>query len=542
MYKHTVFISYSRKDIDVANQLAQDLEKAGFDAWWDISDLKGGDAWVRTIQAALKASKYFVVVLSPDAVESEWVEKEYTYAIGLGLKIIPILYKNCEVPMALINIQYIDFRGSKYERGLQQLLEILRVLAPDKEEARSASTSAQPRRPVSWKKVGTIAGVIAVLTILGAWLVPNVVNLLPIKISTVPVVMNRPPKGVISGPMSGLVGETLSFSGAGSSDEDGYIVSYAWDFGDGTTGSGVNVTHVYTAAGSYRVTLTVTDDGGLSSSVTLSDGATPLLIIIVQSPPKAIIQETVTPTPSAPPDMVYVPDGEFTMGSDKGDNDEQPIHTVYLDAFYIDETEVTNAQYRACVEAGACNAPSRTTYYDDDDYAQHPVVHVSWNDADAYCRWAGKRLPTEAEWEKAARGTDGRTYPWGNDFDCHKGNFDDEQEFNVYVVPGGPNCDGYVRTAPVGSFLAGASPYGVLDMAGNVWEWVADWYASDYYSQSPDRNPPGPDSGESRVLRGGSWRIVAANVRWGICSTYRIVFDPDSGYNIVGFRCARGSP
>jgi hypothetical protein len=114
MRKHTVFISYSRKDIDVVQQLAQDLEKAGLDAWWDISGLKGGDAWVRTIQAALKASKCCVVVLSPDVVESEWVEKEYTYAMGLGLRIIPILYKNCEVPMALANIQYIDFRGKKY--------------------------------------------------------------------------------------------------------------------------------------------------------------------------------------------------------------------------------------------------------------------------------------------------------------------------------------------------------------------------------------------------------------------------------------------
>jgi len=134
MHKHTVFISYSRKDVDIAKQLAQDLEKADLEVWWDISDLKGGDAWIRTIQAALKASKYCVVLLSPEAVESEWVEKEYTFAMGLGLKIIPILHKNCEVPLALANIQYIDVRGKKYKRGLQELFEILRVLAPNEKE------------------------------------------------------------------------------------------------------------------------------------------------------------------------------------------------------------------------------------------------------------------------------------------------------------------------------------------------------------------------------------------------------------------------
>jgi hypothetical protein len=198
MRKHTVFISYSRKDIDVAHQLAQDLEKAGFDAWWDISDLKGGDAWVRTIQAALKASKYCVVVLSPDAVESEWVEKEYTYAMGLGLKIIPLLYKNCEMPMALANIQYIDFRGKKYKRGLQELFEILRVLAPDEDGARpglrqaAKRAPAKPRRPVNWERVGAIARVISVLIALGAcialgaWLVPNAADFLSAWLSKTP--------------------------------------------------------------------------------------------------------------------------------------------------------------------------------------------------------------------------------------------------------------------------------------------------------------------------------------------------------------------
>jgi formylglycine-generating enzyme required for sulfatase activity len=264
---------------------------------------------------------------------------------------------------------------------------------------------------------------------------------------------------------------------------------------------------------------------------------------------------TATLAPSASPDMVYVPAGEFIMGSTAaqvdyalalcneyvGDcqrswfEDEQPQHTVYLDAFYINKTEVTNAQYRACVEDGACDAPSDTTYYDNASYAQHPVVYVRWNDADAYCRWAGKRLPTEAEWEKAAQGTDGRVYPWGDTFEGSKLNFCDKncsKEWREASVD-----DGYADTAPVGSYPAGASPYGALDMAGNVSEWVADWYDSGYYSQSPGRNPPGPDSGWERLLRGGSWDDAADIVR----RANRYWITPDYRNSYGGFRCARDS-
>jgi formylglycine-generating enzyme required for sulfatase activity len=229
--------------------------------------------------------------------------------------------------------------------------------------------------------------------------------------------------------------------------------------------------------------------------------------------------------------MVYIPAGEFTMGSDEGDIDEQPVHTVYLDAFYIDKTEVTNAQYQACVEARACDTPKDTTYYVKANYAQHPVVWVDWYQAKAYCKWAGKRLPTEAEWEKAARGTDGLIYPWGNTFDGTKLNFADK---NTSFDWSDSNWDdGYAGTAPVGSYPDGASPYGALDMAGNVWEWVADWYAEDYYGRSPS-------PGEYRVLRSGSYGGVPHDVR----STNRYYPQrPDDVVNSFrGFRCARGSP
>jgi hypothetical protein len=221
--------------------------------------------------------------------------------------------------------------------------------------------------------------------------------------------------------------------------------------------------------------------------------------------------------------MVYVSAGEFIMGSSDSDpeaeDDEKPQHTVYLDAYYMDRTEVTNDQYRKCVEAGACSQPHNTDGYNDPNRAEHPVVWVDWNQASAYCPWAGKRLPTEAEWEKTARGTDGRVYPWGNDWDGNK----------LRVL--------YDDTKVVGSYPAGASPYEALDMVGNVGEWVADWYDSGYYSRSPSRNPLGPDLGEYRVVRSGS----VIDIEWSLRATNRNMLRPAYSEAYLGFRCAKSS-
>lgn len=227
--------------------------------------------------------------------------------------------------------------------------------------------------------------------------------------------------------------------------------------------------------------------------------------------------------------LVYVPAGGFLMGSTGSDAEaaghEKPQHQVSLDAYWIDQTEVTNALYARCVQAGACGEPrrarssTRSLYYGDTKYDNYPVVYVSWNAAQKYCAWAGRRLPTEAEWEKAARGTDGRKYPWGSTWDSDKVNWwmADPKD-----------------TTAVGSYPAGASPYGVLDMAGNVWEWVADWYGEAYYAGSPDRNPRGPASGTDRVLRGGPWPFCQTCVR----AAARSFAPADYDGNSYGFRCA----
>jgi serine/threonine protein kinase len=243
--------------------------------------------------------------------------------------------------------------------------------------------------------------------------------------------------------------------------------------------------------------------------------------------------------------MRLIPEGEFTMGGNDGYGDERPIHLVYLNSYYIDKYEVTNSIYETCVDDGICDPPqdfssaTRSSYYGNSQFTDYPVIHVDWDQAQTYCEWRGARLPTEAEWEKAARGADGYKYPWGNSFQCRNGNFDDLMRLDGYVIPGGPNCDGYKDTAPVGLFDGGSSPYNVYDMAGNVWEWVADWYDGNYYSDSPNKDPQGPPSGSARVIRGGAWDV--ANTK-NLLTTRRIGYDPSTMANYLGFRCADSLP
>lgn len=260
--------------------------------------------------------------------------------------------------------------------------------------------------------------------------------------------------------------------------------------------------------------------------------------------PTPIFTATPTPFPDQITDskgvtMRLVPAGEFEMGSNEFDG-EKPPHEVHLEAYYMDMYEVTNARYQACVDSGGCTPPTNnssdthSSYYGDSQFADYPVINVDWEQANAYCEWRSASLPTEADWEKAARGTDARIYPWGNDFQCRNGNFDDENQLDDYVVPGGPNCDGYGETSPVGSFENGKSPYGIYDMAGNVAEWINDWY---------DTYPGNTISDDEyrtilKVVRGGSW----SDDGYGVRSARRSGIVPTSSSNFVGFRCSLSYP
>jgi formylglycine-generating enzyme required for sulfatase activity len=277
--------------------------------------------------------------------------------------------------------------------------------------------------------------------------------------------------------------------------------------------------------------------------------------------------------------MLYVPAGDFEMGQDavwrwsgslqdgtlglQALVDQRPQHTVYLDAFWIDQTEVTVGMFRVFIEATAYVTTAEREGYghpykpgpqeqewpqvpgadwqhprgpDTEAQDDHPVVQVSWDDAAAYCTWAGGMLPTEAQWEKACRGTDARMYPWGGEFDERRMNYCDAQCPVTRWTDKPAFDDGYAYTSPVGSYLEGASPYGALDMAGNVWEWTADRYDHRYYDDSPYQNPQGPETGDKRVQHGGAW-YDAGGAGWLAC-TIRHPTPPWNRADDLGFRCA----
>jgi formylglycine-generating enzyme required for sulfatase activity len=224
--------------------------------------------------------------------------------------------------------------------------------------------------------------------------------------------------------------------------------------------------------------------------------------------------------------MRLVDEGNFAMGSNTDDTDEKPSHTIYLDGFYIDKYEVTNVLYKVCMEVGSCMPPANTSshtsssYFGNTLYDNYPVIYVDWKMAKSYCEWRGVRLPTEAEWEKAARGTDARIYPWGSE-----------------ISEGFANYDSNVGDTTAVGYYDGKSPYDVYDMAGNVWEWVADWYDVFYYDTlgKDTSNPLGPINGQYRILRGGSWTDDGDILR----ASNRLKSDSNAINFNIGFRCAR---
>ncbi|MFQ5780320.1 MAG: formylglycine-generating enzyme family protein [Nitrospiria bacterium] len=222
--------------------------------------------------------------------------------------------------------------------------------------------------------------------------------------------------------------------------------------------------------------------------------------------------------------MVFIPAGEFVMGSEDGGFNEKPRRTVYLDAYEINQLEVSQFHYAEFVKATNHRSPL-SRYVKNIELLNHPnqpAVYVSWEDAYDYCRWRGARLPTEAEWEKAARGVQGLVWPWEGEFKPALANFSGDEDEGVY-------------TTIVGSYEKDKSPYGLYDMAGNVREWVQDWYEEQYYQHAPARNPKGPDHGEMKTLRGSSWNDSHFSGR----TTSRLKMFPFYRDTTVGFRCAR---
>jgi formylglycine-generating enzyme required for sulfatase activity len=444
-----VFISYSRKDIAFIEQLVVDLKIADLEAWYDLSGLEGGSHWRKEIEKAIKASQYVVVVLSPDAVTSTWVEEEILYAKHLGKRIIPLLFRTCEIPFGLHTLNFIDVRGGKYQQNHKEILRALDVNRGERQSARNTALMELLSSVMPFLRVIGILGVVIALFLAGSWVIPKFISLMTMPKAT--ITMQRPVAPLTS------------------------------------TNSPVILTKTQTPT----PVADITDAKGVS--------------------------------------MVLVPAGEFIMGSNNGAGDQYPAHVVYLASFHIDKYEVTNNLYKACVDANACvpltNTASYThsDYYENPQFDNYPVIYVNWNMSKKFCEWRGARLPTEAEWEKAARGTDGRTYPWGEGIDKTFANYD----LNVG------------DTTPVGTYEKGKSVYGVYDLAGNVLEWVADFYDVSYYATLGSNvvNPLGPSSGETYVLRGGSF--PAAD--YLLTSSYRTAAVPEYSLHFFGFRCAQNA-
>lgn len=514
-----VFLCHASQDKPAVRKLHRYLKQHGIEPWLDEMDLLPGENWEVEIPEAIKASDVILVCLSKSSVNKEgYVQKEISFALDKALEkpegtifIIPAKLEDCEVPKRLNHYQWVDlFRPDSNKRLLLGLNKRVLSLGSDvslvnTEEQRQKTSIPNAARPRIKKQ----------------------------EVQDTPNPSSKDlKKDIPAKPFTKILDPTsLSSKKAtfGTGDKKNKV---------GKQIPGNNVRWFGIAIFVFIVFLLVFwGRKFLFNNLSISE--TPIANVSETiSPPISTITKiplTNTPTLTSTPGigslfvsdkttMLYVPAGTFSMGGEKND-DEKPIHAVNLNAYYIDQFEVTNASYEKCVDAGVCSPPTksnsstRTAYYGNPQFDDYPVIYVNWSMAKTYCEWRDTRLPTEAEWEKAARGEDGRTYPWGEGISCSKANYES-------------GCVG--DTTKVGSYLEGVSPYGLYDMTGNVWEWVNDWYSNSYYQISPSSNPLGPNTGQSRVLRGGSWNLNINNTR----SAYRGGYDPAGSYNYFGFRCA----
>ena len=460
-----IFISYSHLDGAYAHALAANLQRMGFETWID-ERLDYGSQWPHELQTQLDSCSAFILIMSPRSYSSEWVQSELQRAKRKSKPLFPLLLEGDEPWLSVESTQYYDVRGAsfpdtKFYSTLRKVMQ-----APEGASIQPPAQAGKPAKPMRSSKpalkTGTVLGVIGAIAVLAV---------------AVPIVWSNLSRGSAPPP-------------------------------------------------SATAELNAATSPPVSSSSALPPDATATLVIPISG-------NTDVPagfTDAAGVSMSLVPAGNFIAGSDQGYDNERPVHTVYLDDIYIDTYEVTNALYKACVDEGACPPPDRTgsftreSYYGNSQFDHYPVVFVDWENAESYCEWRGMKLPTEAQWEKAARGTDGRRYPWGDNIDETYANFN--------------NAVG--DTMEVGSYESGKSIYGIYDMAGNAWEWVADWYSDTYYLDAPLTDPPGPPTGAYRVLRGGSWLddetiVTTSNRGWN-----QLEYFTNTDF---GFRCAMdGTP
>jgi formylglycine-generating enzyme required for sulfatase activity len=510
-----VFLCHAHADRDAVRALYTRLTNDGVDAWLDKANLLPGQDWELEIKKAVREADVVVVCLSKQFNQAGFRQKEVRLALDTAMEkpegeifIIPARLEECDNLESLRKWHWVDLFE---ENGYEMLMRALRTRA---DNVGATLQIKQKRLP-------------DVSPFLQPTQKSNLID------PNTPREEHRDPEVEINRPrqkitVKKLFGNTVLVFW--SVFVLSAIVLSFWlpsipklGFLDETQES---------------FPMPSATEANQNSSVTSTQE--PAIAVMATSLPTEI-------TDAKGVSMVLVPEGEFIMGSENGDADESPAHEVYLNSFYIDIYEVTNAAYKSCLMEGVCTLPEKTSsftrpdYFENSQYDNYPVININWNQANTYCEWRGGSLPTEAQWEKSARGVDGRIFPWGNNFDHTRVNFCDKNCSLDWANK--DSDDGFEDTAPVGSYESGKSPYGIYDLAGNVSEWVNDWYDETYYQISPYANPVGPEvgqmtfSGPIKVKRGGSWTSVDDT----LTVFFRDWYYPDffDVYDNFGFRCAK---
>ena len=509
-----VFLCHASTDKPKVRELYRYLRRRGINPWFDEEHLVGGQDWQVEIPKALATSDAIIICLTKNSIDREgYIQKEIKFALDKALEmpegrifLIPVKFEECEVPFTLNRYQWVDltvesgyakmmkalkFRASQLERSTVEVSKKdveEENLAREKKEREAAERVEKERNEKEFREKQSREA----------------------REKEKRESEKKEEKTVTAKPKTG--GQIAYWFG-------GFIVLILGI---------IFLSSLNNPPSTPQPTPEVTQTQAIATFA--QNTVEPSATAIPKSTSTPVSTFTPTPLPTKITDakalsMVLVPAGEFTMGSDTSNDDEKPVHQVYLNAFYMDIYEVTNWAYKDCVDANVCTSPAprpRNSYgvYWGDYYSWdfNPIASVSWEQAQTFCEWRSARLPTEAEWEKAARGIDGRTYPWGEEVSCANANY---SGCNDYAVSVGANQS--------------PNPYGVYDMAGNVWEWVADWYSEGYYVDSPLINPLGPTSGEYRVIRGGAWNNFESSIR----TTIRKWENPNNRRQDLGFRCAK---
>jgi len=471
--------------------LAKALEDKGWSVWWDRV-IPAGKIYDDVIQEKLDEAKCVIVVWSKHSVTSRWVRSEAEEGANRQI-LVPVLLEEVRIPLAFRPIQaagLIDWKAGAHHSGFDQFIrDVSGILGPPREKEKEVEEPVSPDRRRA-----------------------DPVKPLPPKSSGATGSPPESEKTQAGASTSGTIPKRVALQL--TSQQLTFLV-----FG----------LIAVVAVGGLVYTLSTRDQGEVAEQIRPTDTRVSQPVEQDSAPQSVSSTQYKTITSSDDAPMVLVPAGKFWRGSKwgEGGKDERPRRQITLDGFYIDQHEVTVGQYDAFLSTISRENPYKWDEKNLQSDKERPVIGVSWEDAEAYCEWAGKRLPTEAEWEKAASWDPDREkqrkYPWG-----------DETPTNRHAKFG-KSWEGYQTLSEVGSYEAGKSPYGIDDMAGNVWEWVADWYDKNYYKNSPDRNPKGLPQGDYRVLRGGSWNYYADSLR----SANR--FRNELGFHLsgIGFRCAQ---